>query len=124
LKLFKTILIAHAVYILLTAVWPIVDIESFMKVTGPKTDVWLVKTVGALLIPVGLCLLSCISIAAKRPAIVLGTLTCISFITIDFYYAVTDVISDVYLIDAFVQGVFLLGWMFVLMSNVIKPAKV
>src|SRR5690606_8858345 len=45
----------QGIYTLITAVWPIADIDSFMEVTGPKTDVWLVKTVAAILIPVGLC---------------------------------------------------------------------
>jgi len=32
----------------ITGVWPLVQIRSFLRVTGPKTDLWLVKTVGVL----------------------------------------------------------------------------
>jgi len=33
----------------LTGLWPLVSLRSFEKVTGPKADDWLVKTVGALI---------------------------------------------------------------------------
>jgi hypothetical protein len=93
MKLFRIIVWVQGIYTLVTAIWPIVDIESFMMVTGYKTDVWLVKTVGALLIPVAGCLISFLFIQTdRRPAFVLGGLTCIAFICIDFYYALTDVI--------------------------------
>lgn len=113
-KFFRALLWAQATYTLVTALWPIVDIESFMAVTGPKRDVWLVKTVGALLIPVAVTLYSYLLIDAdKRPAIILGALTAIAFTTIDLYYALSDVIPDVYLADAVVEGIFLLGWLYV-----------
>ncbi|HEY0653501.1 MAG TPA: hypothetical protein VGD65_10245 [Chryseosolibacter sp.] len=109
----KTIVIAHAAYILLTAIWPIVHIESFILVTGPKEDIWLVKTVGALLIPVGACLLACVAQPFRFPAFVLGAGTAVAFIVIDVHYALNDVISDIYLADALVEGIFLVGWIYV-----------
>ena len=33
---------------LATGLWPLFNIESFQQVTGPKTDLWLVRTVGVL----------------------------------------------------------------------------
>jgi hypothetical protein len=101
----------HGIYILITALWPIVHIKSFMEVTGYKTDIWLVKTVGALLIPVAVCLLSNLFIRTDpRPAIILGSLTAIAFMCIDFYYVLADVISDIYLADAVVECIFLILW--------------
>jgi hypothetical protein len=114
MKIFRAILIAHAVYILITALWSIIDIESFMRVTGPKTDVWLVKTVGALLIPVAICMISSIETPNRLPVSVLGAGIALSFIVIDLYYALSDVISDIYLADAFLEFLFLLGWIYVL----------
>jgi hypothetical protein len=116
MKMYRTILVAHSIYILITAMWPIIDIDSFMKVTGPKTDIWLVKTVGASLIPVGLCMLSFISIPASRPVIMLGGGTAISFICIDVYYVVSGVIPDIYLADAFVEALFLAGWIYIVLT--------
>jgi hypothetical protein len=100
-------------------VWPLVHISSFIVVTGPKTDIWLVKAVGALLIPVSACLFMFrfIPTLDKRPAVVLGGLCSIAFIGIDFYYALTDVISDVYLLDGFIQVGLLIGWIFFSIKN-------
>ncbi len=36
-----------------TGVGALVDLDGFMAVTGPKTDLWLVKTVGVLVAVIG-----------------------------------------------------------------------
>ena len=116
MKHVRFILWSQSVYMLLTAIWPIVDIQSFMFISGYKTDIWLVKTVGALLIPVSLTLGSFLFIrsADLRQAILLGSSTCVAFICIDFYYALNDVILDIYLVDGVLQILFLLNWIFIL----------
>ena len=111
MKFFRTLVIAHATYIMITAVWPIMDIDSFILVTGPKTDIWLVKTVGALLIPVSLSMYSYFrTTTVDRPILVLGIGTAIAFISIDVYYSTSGTISDIYLLDAAVEFLFLVGW--------------
>ena len=44
-------------YFLLTGVWPLLHMRSFLAVTGPKTDLWLVETVGVLVAAIGAGLL-------------------------------------------------------------------
>jgi hypothetical protein len=84
-----------------------------MEVTRPKTDMWLVKTVGALLIPASICLTPFLIFNKdRRSAFVLGTLSCIAFICVDFYYALSDVISNIYLLDGIAQIILLTGWIF------------
>jgi hypothetical protein len=113
MKGFKYFVWTHAIYILITAIWPIVHIDSFMEVTGPKTDIWLVKTVGALLIPVSITMaIHIITKSYSTPLIVLGGGTAIAFICIDVYYSLNDVISDIYLADAVIELLFLTGWIF------------
>jgi hypothetical protein len=112
MRFFRSLIIAHSVYILITAIWPLINIQSFMAVTGPKTDVWLVKTVGALLIPVGLTMLSYVSRPPDNPLFILAIGTAIAFIAIDTYYALNDTISDIYLLDAVLEFFFLVGWVF------------
>lgn len=104
----------HAIYILITALWPVVDIDSFMAVTGPKTDVWLVKTVGALLIPVAVAMLvyDITATAEIRPLIILAGGTALAFILIDVNYVLRGTISVVYLADAALELVFLFGWVY------------
>ena len=118
MKLFKILVSLQSIYIMLTALWPIIDIETFMAATGPKHDVWLVKTVGALLIPVASCLATFLFVRGSiTPAIVLGLLTSVSFIVIDFYYALTDVISNIYMLDGVIESGFLAGWLIVIIKR-------
>lgn len=113
-KAFRSLLIVQATYTMITAVWPLLHMESFMVVTGYKHDVWLVKTVGALLIPVAACLYSYLFVTTdRRPAIVLGAGTAVAFACIDFYYALTDVIADIYLADGFLELLFLGAWIYI-----------
>jgi hypothetical protein len=49
--------IAQESYYLLTGIWPIIHIGSFMAVTGYKTDIWLVKMVAFLSVTIGIQLL-------------------------------------------------------------------
>lgn len=44
----------HGAFMLATGMWPLLSIKSFQAVTGPKEDLWLVKTVGCLLTVAGL----------------------------------------------------------------------
>lgn len=113
LKFFRLLIGIQATYIMTTALWPLLHIESFMDVTGDKRDVWLVKTVGALLIPVAICLFTHLLFQTDhRPAMVLGLLTALAFACIDFYYALTDVISDIYMADGMLELLFAAGWLY------------
>ncbi len=92
-----------------------------MLVTGYKHDVWLVKTVGALLIPIAASLYSYLFVDTDRiPAIILGGATALAFIIVDFYYALNDVISDIYLADGIVEILFLCAWIYVGFSRIRK----
>lgn len=118
MKLFRYLVWTQATYILVTAIWSLVHIESFMAVTGGKTDVWLVKTVGALLVPVAISLYFHLFIDTDhRPAVALASLTALAFLCIDVYYALADVISDIYLADAVVELIFLCLWIFFILSK-------
>lgn len=103
-----------AVYIA-TGIWPILDIHSFIMVTGPKIDIWLVKTVGLLITATGVVMLT----ALRRhefnySVILLAFLNALFLTAIDVYYALTDVISDIYLFDAAMETALWLFWGFVL----------
>jgi hypothetical protein len=64
-----------------------------------------------LLIPVGITLLCHLFIrTSPLPAIILGVTTSIAFSIIDLYYAIRDVISNIYVADAMVQIFFILFW--------------
>src|SRR5688572_7009590 len=52
----STLCLIQGIYFIITGVWPIVHIKSFMAVTGPKNDLWLVRTVGALVTFIGVAI--------------------------------------------------------------------
>ena len=49
----RLVAFGQAAYFLVTGIWPLLHIRSFERITGPKVDRWLVKTVGALVSVVG-----------------------------------------------------------------------
>ena len=116
LSIYRLLLIVQGFYTFITALWAIIDIDSFMQVTGPKTDIWLVKTLSIVLVAVGLTLLAHLKHSEQPvyPAIVLGALTSVSLAFIDFYYTSKNVISFVYAFDGMIEIFFFLGWLIVL----------
>lgn len=101
----------QAIYFIITGLWGILHIESFMAVTGPKFDIWLVKTVSALIIPIGISLL----VAAQKKSIgneilILAVGSALGLTIIDVYYVFIDRISSVYLLDAVLEVIIILLW--------------
>ena len=66
----RLVLRAQAAFYVLTGTWPLINLESFEWVTGPKTDDWLVYTVGLLIVAIGLTLWVGARSARPDPAIV------------------------------------------------------
>src|SRR5215204_6110532 len=103
-KLYSGILWAQGIYTFLTATWPIVDIESFMLVTGYKTDLWLVKTVSILLLAISISLLLCTVFKQfNYPVALLALLVAVGMAYVDFYYSLNNTISKIYMADGFVE---------------------
>ena len=115
MKLVLPLLWFQTLYYLVTAIWPLVHIESFMEVTGPKTDVWLVRTVAMLLIAISVTFLSSLfSRKFSSQTFILAIACCGVLILIDVYYTLTGVISKIYLADAGVQLLILVAWIVIL----------
>jgi hypothetical protein len=117
-RLARWLLAGQAAYFLLTGLWPLIHIDSFLAVTGPKVDVWLVETVGVLVSSIGAAL----AIAAARdraPAeiVVLALGSAIGLATIEVIYVVRDRIGEIYLLDVAVEAVIVTGWVVVVVSH-------
>jgi prepilin signal peptidase PulO-like enzyme (type II secretory pathway) len=98
-----------------------VSIETFQWVTGPKTDHlvtgresdhWLVMTVGVLVSVIGLTLI----IAAWRrhgplEVVVLAMGSALGLTAIDVIYVSRNVLAPIYLADAALEVLLLLGWL-------------
>ena len=89
-----------AAYYLATGLWPLIDMRSFALVTGPKTDKWLVKMVGALAATNGLALAVGARTMPSRETRTLAVASALSFTAIDVIYVLRRRIRPIYLGDA------------------------
>ena len=93
--------LTQGVYYLLTGLWPLFALGSFVTVTGPKTDLWLVQTIGALVAVVGATL--CVAAYRRQSSleiVVLAVGCACVFAAVDLIFVVQRVISAIYLLDA------------------------
>src|SRR3954468_18916703 len=91
----------QGIYFLVTGLWPLLHMPSFLAVTGPKVDLWLVKTVGVLVTVVGLV----IGVAAYRhnvsaEIVLLAIGSAAALGAVDVIYVAKRVIARIYLLDA------------------------
>lgn len=103
--------VAQGAYYLATGLWPFVSMRSFLAVTGPKADLWLVRTVGGLVGVVGGVLLA----AGRRERVTpeirwLGAGSAAALGLIESYYALKGRISPVYLADAVAEAGIVGAW--------------
>jgi len=117
----------QGLYYFVTGIWPLVSIETFQMVTGPKTDHlvtgreadhWLVMTVGVLITATAVALL----VAAWRrrnpaEAAVLAVASAAGLTGIDVIYVARQAIAPIYLVDAVAEVVLIGAWAFVLVHE-------
>lgn len=101
----------QGLYYVASGLWPLVSMDTFVAVSGPKTDLWLVRTVALLIICIGAALL----LAAKAnrvtaPIVFLALSAASSLAWTDTYYSLRGVIWPIYLLDAFAEAILLAGW--------------
>lgn len=103
----------QGIYYLITGLWALASIRTFMKVTGPKIDIWLVKTVGVLVGVIGAVLILAgmrEAVTVELAALAAGSAAGLS--GIDVYYVSKSVISRIYLLDAVAEGILVAGWLY------------
>src|SRR5438105_14994757 len=78
----------HGGYLLAAGLWPLVDLRSFKKVTGPKLEGWLTKGVGACLANIGAALGAAWARGkVARELRILVMSTALSFAAMELWYA-------------------------------------
>jgi hypothetical protein len=105
----------QGIYYVATGLWPLIDIVSFQMVTGPKNDLWLVRTVGMLVTIIGAVLLSAWhSRRITSEVTLLAAGSALGLASIDLIYALSGTISSLYLADAIAElllvALWLAGW--------------
>jgi hypothetical protein len=107
----EVVALTQAVFYVLTGLWPLVHSRSFVWVTGPKTDMWLVKTVGALVLVIGAALLLAVIRRNVSPEIgLLAVGSAAALAVVDVIYVAKRVIRPVYLLDAIAEAGLVLSW--------------
>jgi hypothetical protein len=108
-RLIRFIFTWQGLYVFFTGIWPVIFLTGFMAVTGPKTDTWLVRTMGAVFACIGAALFF-----SRRefytPSVILSVTLATVLTGIDIFYVYTGVIPKIYLADAAVEGLFILLW--------------
>jgi energy-converting hydrogenase Eha subunit E len=111
-RVLRAIVAAQGIYFVVTGLWPLVSMRTFELVTGPKTDDWLVKTVGVLVVAIGASLVVCARRnAVSTEAAVLGLGSAASLAAIDILYTLDGTIRPVYLADAALEILFAATWL-------------
>ena len=113
--------LVQGTYYLITGVWPLHSMKTFLMITGPKTDLWLVKTVGLILAVIGGILVYAQRMAmVDPPVIALAIGAAAGLALVELIYVSKRVISPIYLGDAFVELILIGWWVFsVLSSNLV-----
>ena len=103
----RRILFLQSIYYFVTALWPIVSIGTFMMVTGPKTDVWLVKTVAVMILAIAIALfVGAGGTHISKETCTLALLASLGLASIDVYYSLSGTIPAIYLGDVPPEMVF------------------
>ena len=110
-SLMSVVGMAQALYFVVTGLWPILSITTFEVVTGPKTDDWLVQTVGVLISIVAVV----IAVAAARKNIsfeilLLAIGSAVGLAIVDLVFVAQGIISKVYLLDAIAEFIIIGLW--------------
>jgi hypothetical protein len=101
----------YSVYFLVSGIWPVVHMRSFLAVTGRKTDLWLVRTVGLLITAIGLCIgVAAVEHQISLPILILAVASSGFLCLIDVIYVAKGVIAKIYLLDAAVEVVLIIAW--------------
>jgi hypothetical protein len=101
----------QGLYFVATGVWPLLHMSSFLAVTGPKVDLWLVRTVGLLVAVMGVAMLvgsARARVSAETAVLAVGS--CVALMMVDVVYVTEGILRPVYLLDAGAELVMLLMW--------------
>lgn len=97
---------AQGLYYVASGIWPILHLRSFMAVTGPKQDTWLVKVFGAFIAAVGAVLVAPDGRRERRFAARLAVLSAVTLAASEAWYVARRRISPIYLGDAALELLF------------------
>lgn len=112
----------QGIYYVLGGMWPMLGINSFQSATGPKTDLWLVRTVALLLIVIGMTLFTAgIRWRVTLEIFLLGIGSAVALTLIEVVYVVGGQISPIYLLDSIVESALAAWWLSIYVRGFSNP---
>tara|TARA_R110002020_G_scaffold208575_2_gene414406 strand:+ start:532 stop:918 length:387 start_codon:yes stop_codon:yes gene_type:complete len=107
----NSLLKVQGIYYLLTGIWPVLSMETFLWVTGPKSDLWLVIVVGTLITVNGATFIYS-SLFQKRNIAVgfLAAVMALALAILEILFYAQGIISPVYLLDATLELCLFIVW--------------
>jgi hypothetical protein len=102
-------ILAQGVYYFATGLWPFIHRRSFLKVTGPKNDLWLVHAVGSLVTATGTVFLRSATKERVTPEVrMLAAGTALGLAAVEVHSVWRGAIRKIYLADTLVELYFAL----------------
>src|SRR5215203_4238084 len=101
----RLVLLGQSGFYVIMGIWPLISMQSFEAVTGPKTDDWLVQTVGVLAVAIGASLF--VGVWRSHPSpetLTLSVASAVAFAGVDVVFVAQRIISPIYLVDAAIEG--------------------
>ena len=100
------VFLIQGIYFVVTGIWPLLNMASFITATGPKQDTWMAEMVGLLSASIGLTFI--VSSLRQSPSpVLLGYAVAASFLAMDITYVAAGEIGRIYLVDAVIQAIFI-----------------
>lgn len=107
----RLLALLQGIYYAATGLWPLLHMPSFLAITGPKQDLWLVNTVGVLVLVIAVVLLFAAARRVVAPEVrLLGAGSAAGLATIEFYYGLAGQVWPVYLLDGVLELILVLLW--------------
>ncbi len=108
----KANVVFQSLYYVITGIWPMVSRRGFEAVTGRKTDFWLVRMVGWLVLVIGVVLGRANHKERLTPEIKLLSMgSALSLGGVSLWYAAKRRVSWIYAADTAAELVILYGWL-------------
>ena len=115
---YKSLLKVQGIYYLITGIWPLVSMKTFLIVTGPKTDLWLVLVVGSLIFINGATFLFSALFQKRNIAIaLLAAAMALALAVLEIIFYVKGIISAVYLLDSGLELCVFILWIVLFRIN-------
>jgi len=108
----RLLALAHGAFYVAARLWPVVSMATFERVTGPKTDDWLVQTVGLLIAVTGVVILDARRRGRfPRAVVVLAVGDALALAAVDVVFVAGGRIPPTYLTDAPVELALAAAWL-------------